>query len=147
MADRTPRSLDLRENAGRVASWKPPSILPDPNPQEGYVFRWVSVAAGGEDQAANVTAQMNEGYEPVLASEHSEIKVRRPKNAEFGENILIGNSLLCKAPAEIINQRAQHYENWTRQQIDAVDNNMFRENDPRAPLLRPERASSVMRHR
>jgi len=151
MADRTPRSMDLRENAERVASWKPPSILPDPKPQDGYVFRWVSVAAGGRDQADNVTSQMNEGYEPVLAKDHPEIKARRPKNADFSENILIGNLLLCKAPAEIINQRARHYENWTRQQIESVDNSVFRENDPRAPagtgFLRPERSSRVLGHR
>jgi hypothetical protein len=28
-----------------------------------------------------------------------------------------------------------------------VDNSLFSQNDPRAPLLRAERASSVMRHR
>ena len=38
-APREPRNLETRENDVREQSWEPASILPDPEPQEGYVFR------------------------------------------------------------------------------------------------------------
>ena len=39
---RTPRATeDTREDQARPGGiYKPPSILPVPNPEKGYVFRW-----------------------------------------------------------------------------------------------------------
>ena len=37
--ERKPRSTETRDQDERKESWKPPSILPDPTPISGYVFR------------------------------------------------------------------------------------------------------------
>ena len=37
-ATREPRDLEPRENETRQKSWEPASILPDPDPQDGWVF-------------------------------------------------------------------------------------------------------------
>ena len=66
---------------------------------------------------------------------------------EYENNVVIGDLILCKAPTEIIKQRQAHYQRLTDSQIEGVDNSLFSQNDSRAPLLRPERASSVMRNR
>ena len=34
--ERTPRSLESREDSERTKPWTPPNMLPDPNPQPGY---------------------------------------------------------------------------------------------------------------
>ena len=39
--------------------------------------------------------------------------------------------------------RAKYYENMAQQQMEGVDRNYLRENDPRMPLLRPERNTKV----
>jgi hypothetical protein len=38
-------------------------------------------------------------------------------------------------------QREAYYGNMAQQQMESVDNNLMRENDPRMPLLKPERSS------
>jgi len=36
-------------------------------------------------------------------------------------------------------QRAKYYENLNKSQVDSVDNNFLRENDPRMPLFSEKR--------
>jgi hypothetical protein len=37
--------------------------------------------------------------------------------------------------------RTKHYQKISQQQMESVDRNYLRENDPRMPLLRPEKSS------
>ena len=60
----------------------------------------------------------------------------------FKDNIENGGLLLCKAPADLIAQRAAWYAKQTNAQMDAVDNNFMRSSDERMPLFR-ERKSTV----
>lgn len=137
--DRASRDSQTREAAQAPASWKPPSILPDPTPEPGYVYRWVRTAMAGVADKTNASRQFREGYVPVRAEDHPELMLE----ANDKGNVEIGGLLLCKIPQEMAKQRATYYENLANQQMDAVDNNFMRENDPRMPLLRPERSSKV----
>lgn len=143
MADRTPRAVDLRENSARPASWKPPSILPDPEPQEGYTFRWVRLGAGGQADNTNVSKQFREGWAPVRAEDHPELHVLPDHGTRFPGNVVVGDLMLCKAPKEFMEQRAKHYEDAANANLKASDNNLFQLNDSRAPLLTPERKSQT----
>ena len=40
---RPSRDLNTREFAERPKQWMPPKLLPDPNPEEGYAFRWIQI--------------------------------------------------------------------------------------------------------
>ena len=45
--ERKPRNSDTREASTRTSdAWVPASILPDPQPQDGWVFRWVRTRLG-----------------------------------------------------------------------------------------------------
>ena len=57
------------------------------------------------------------------------------ENERFKDNIVIGGLMLCKAPEELIEERNDYYKVQTRSQMDSVDNNLMRENDPRMPLF------------
>jgi len=48
---------------------------------------------------------------------------------------VIGGLMLCKAPAELVEERNDYYNHQTRSQMESVDNNLMRENDPRMPLF------------
>ena len=50
--------------------------------------------------------------------------------------------MLCKAPQELVNERTDHFKQQTDGQIQSVDNNLMRENDPRMPLFH-DRKSKV----
>ncbi len=141
MADRTPRDLETREHQTRVPSWKPPSILPDPKPQDGYVFRWVRTSMMNNADNTNVSRQMREGYVPVRAEDHPELMLFADQDGRFKGNVEVGGLLLCKIPEHMAKQREAYYGNMAQQQMDSVDNNLMRENDPRMPLLKPERSS------
>ena len=56
--------------------------------------------------------------------------------------MVIGGLMLCKAPIEMIQERNEYYAEQSKSQIDSVDNNLMRENDPRMPLFN-DRKSKV----
>jgi hypothetical protein len=85
--------------------------------------------------------RFREGYTPVKASDYPELRVISDRDSQFPDNIEIGGLLLCSIPAEIVEDRSAQMAEKARQQMDSVDRNYLRENDPRMPMLRPERES------
>lgn len=141
MAERNPRELDTRAKMERPKSWMPPQLLPDPNPEDGYAFRWIRVSTLGSDDPMNISSKLREGWEPVKASEHPEIQLGGG-SGRFPDSIEIGGLLLCKTPKEFTEQRDAHFRRIAEGQMQSVDNSFMRENDPRMPLFK-ERSSEV----
>lgn len=140
--NRIDRELNTREKKARTKSWQQPSVLPRPNPEPGYRYHWVRVSMMGEADPRNIASKLNEGWEPVKASDHPEIMTMGVENEKFKDNIVIGGLMLCKIPGEIVDERNAFYKNQATNQMQAVDNNFMRENDPRMPLFN-QRKSSV----
>ena len=140
MGNRTDRELESRERASRSStySYKPANQLPDPNPQEGYTFRWIRTAIMGQSDARNVSTQMREGYTPVRQEDHPELMMS--VDSKDSGNVEIGGLMLCKAPSERVDARKAYYEGVNQQQIQSVDNSFMRENDPRMPLFSEKRS-------
>ena len=139
---RLARELDTREKTERPKHWMPPQLLPDPNPEEGYAFRWIRIASLGKDDATNISGKLREGWEPVKASDHPEIRLFGSSNGKFPDSIEVGGLLLCKTPVEFTEQRNSYYRNQAEAQMQSVDNTYMRENDPRMPMFK-ERKSTV----
>ena len=140
MDERTDRSHDTREDFVREDdSWVPSSVLPTPDPQDGWIFIWIRTSTLGQSDNTNVSKKFREGWIAVKAEDHPELKVMPDINSQFNGNLEVGGLLLCKAPAEKMRARTKHYENVARRQMESVDSNYMRENDPRMPLLRPEK--------
>ena len=140
--NRINRDQTTREKTTRTRAWQRPEVLPSPNPEPGYAFRWIRVATQGQTDATNVSSKFREGWEPVKASDHPEITMVTIENEKFKDNVVIGGLILCKAPEELISERKAYYESQTEGQMQSVDNNLMRENDPRMPLFN-ERKSKV----
>ncbi len=141
--NREKRSLDTREASTRPAKWMPPQLLPDPTPEPGYAFRWIRVSTQNTADPLNVSSKLREGWEPVKASDHPEIRLfGSSPDARFPDAVLVGGLLLCKTPAEFIEQRNAYYGQQADQQMQSVDNSYMRESDPRMPLFK-ERSSKV----
>jgi hypothetical protein len=133
--NRINRDLESREKTTRRKAWQRPEVLPSPNPEPGYGFRWVRVSSLGNTDATNVSSKLREGWEPVKATDHPEITLVTIENERFKDNIVIGGLMLCKAPEELVEERNDYYRTQTRSQMQSVDNNLMRENDPRMPLF------------
>ena len=140
--NRINRDQTTREKTTRTRAWQRPEVLPSPNPEPGYAFRWIRVATQGQTDATNVSSKFREGWEPVKAADHPEITVVTVENERFKDNVVVGGLILWKAPKELIEERTAYYEQQTKGQIESVDNNLMRENDPRMPLFH-ERKTKV----
>lgn len=140
---RTPRAAITRDAAARVKQWQPPSLLPDPEPRHGWVYRWIRTSTFGVQDPTNISRQFREGWEPVRLEDHPEFKDTRDMNSKWADGIEIGGLLLCRIPQETMDQRRAYYEKLAKSQLTAVDNNYMRENDPRMPVLAPERRTQV----
>jgi hypothetical protein len=87
--NRTKREQETREKTVATRQWEQPDVLPMPNPEPGYEFKWVRLSTLGTTDASRA-----------------------------------------------------HFANITKNQMDAVDNNLMRENDPRMPIFN-DRKSNV----
>jgi hypothetical protein len=139
---RTNRDLETREIAERPKQWMPPQLLPDAKPEAGYAFRWIRISTLNKSDPKNISSKLREGWEPVKASDHPEIRMFGSGDANFPDSVEVGGLLLCKTPVEFIEQRTAYYRNQTDAQMASVDNTFMRENDPRMPMFK-ERSSKV----
>ena len=133
--NRINRELETREKTVRKRTWQRPEVLPSPTPEEGYDFHWVRISTQGQVDATNVSSKLREGWEPVKAVDHPEITMVTVENERFADNVVIGGLMLCKAPKELVQERNEYYDTQTKSQMQSVDNNLMRENDPRMPLF------------
>ena len=142
--ERTPRKSNSRKSDQRPSDeWIPSGILPDPDPQDGWVYRWVKTSVLGQSDNTHVSRMFREGWSPVRAEDHPELMLTSDVGSKFEGNIEVGGLLLCKAEKAKMDARTKHYEQVAANQMQSVDNNFLRENDPRMPLLNPERSTRV----
>ena len=143
--ERTPREEYNRKTTPRKKSWSPPNVLPDPEPEEGWVFRWVRTSMIGSPDNTNVSSKFREGWEVVKAETQPSLKILSDEGSRWGQEgaIEVGGLLLCKAPVEMVKDRREYYEKMADQQMSGIDSNYLRENDPRMPVLQPERQTRV----
>ena len=139
---RAPRALKTREADERPKAWMPPQLLPDPTPEPGYAYRWIRISTMNNPDPRNISGKLREGWEPVKASAHPEIRLFGENDSRFPDAVIIGGLMLCKTPAEFVDQRNAYYGQQTESQMQSVDNSFMREGDARMPLFK-ERKSTV----
>jgi hypothetical protein len=127
----------------RPEAWKPPELLPEPDKQAGFAYRWIRVSNLNNADPRNLSAKLREGWEPVRAEEQPKFQLLMDPNSRFKDNIEIGGLLLCKTPDEFVEQRNQHYQKQAENQMDAVDSSLMRQSDPRMPLFKERKSSTT----
>ena len=140
--NRSARELDTRQMMQRPEAWRPPETLPMPEDRPGWKHRYVRTSTMGMADPANISSKLREGYEPCKAEDYPELMMHATVEGRFKGGIEIGGLLLCRIPEEFLKQRADYYDKQNKSQIDSVDNNFLRENDPRMPLF-SERKTKV----
>jgi len=140
--NRLERELETRAMQERPKQWTPPELLPEPDKQPGFQYRWIRVSALGKSDARNVSAKLREGWEPVKVEEQPKFQLLVDPDSRFKDNIEIGGLLLCKTPTEFVQQRNAHYQRQAESQIQSVDNSLMRQNDPRMPLFNERKSTT-----
>lgn len=141
--NRLTRELESRAAQERPKQWAPAELLPEPDKEPGFNYRWIRVATLNQNDPRNISAKLREGWEPVKLSEQPRFQLLVDPNSRFKDNIEIGGLLLCKTPSEFVEQRTEHYRKQTEAQTLAVDNSLMRENDPRMPLFNERKSSTT----
>lgn len=141
--NRTTREADTRQVAmKRPEAWRPPEVLPTPDPRPGWKHRWIRTSIMGTADPSNISSKLREGYEPCKAEEYPELMMHATTEGRFKGGIEVGGLLLCRIPEEFLTQRMDYYSGQNKAQMDSVDNNFLRESDPRMPLF-SEKKSKV----
>jgi hypothetical protein len=141
-AHRAPRELDTRAIMERPKQWSNPELLPEPDKQPGYAYRWIRVSTLNTADPRNLSSKLREGWEPVAIEEQPKFRLLADPASRYKDNIEIGGLLLCKTPKEFVDQRNEFFAKQTQAQTDAVDNNLMRQSDPRMPLFKERKSTS-----
>jgi hypothetical protein len=136
------REIDTRELTERPKQWRPPELLPEPDKEAGYSYRWIRVSMLNQADPRNLSSKLREGWEPVRIEEQPKFKLLVDPDGRFKDNIEIGGLLLCKTPTEFVEQQQAYYADMTQKQTEAVDNNLMRQSDARMPIFKESRSSS-----
>jgi len=141
--NRLQRELESRTLTERPKQWMPPELLPEPDKEPGFAYRWIRVSTLNMADTRNISAKLREGWEPVTIEEQPKFRLLASRDGPFAGNIEIGGLLLCKAPEEFVSQRAAYEAKQTQAQVDAVDNNLLRQSDPRMPIFQERKSSTT----
>jgi|TARA_R110000868_G_scaffold60940_1_gene185524 hypothetical protein len=136
------RELTTRAVQERPKQWTQPDLLPEPDKQPGYSYRWIRVSMMNNADPRNLSAKLREGWEPVPVEEQPKFRLLVDPSSRFKDNIEVGGLLLCKTPTEFVEQRNAHFAKQTQSQTDAVDNSFMRQSDARMPLFQERKSSS-----
>jgi len=124
-ATRTPRSLETREHVERKRSWTQPSVLPDISPRDGWVHKWVRTDTFGVADKTNYAKRVREGWEPIDVADYPELSAyaegRTSGKAE------VGGLIACRMPAEMVQERNDHYRGVAKQQENSAEEHYMRD--------------------
>jgi len=132
--DRTARNTATREKETRRKPWTPPSSLDAPPPPEGYVHRWIRESVMGYDDNKNLSARLREGFELVRADEYPDFAAPTIQDGKHAGVIGVGGLILARFPIESKTERDRFYREKTADQMDAVDNDLMREQHSSMPI-------------
>ena len=134
---RTSRASEEKKET-RLKPWTPPSSLDAPPAPDGYVHRWIRTESMGFQDTANVSKKMREGWEFVRAEE---IKNQLGDHAypiiaqgTYAGLIGVAGLVLGRIPEDIARSRAEYFKRITQDRVNAVDNDVMKEQRPEMPI-------------
>ena len=132
--NKTSRASQTREKTQRKKVWSPPSYLDTPNAPAGFRHRWVRVEILGYVDTKNIQGRLRSGYELVRADEYPEDDYAAIPDGKYKGIIGHGGLVLTRVPEEIAQQRADYFKRLSSEQIEAVDNDLMKEQHRSMPI-------------
>ena len=117
-----------------IKPWTPPSYLDTPNAPNGYRHRWVRIETLGVPDTKNIQGRLRSGYELVRVDEYPQDDFPAITDGKYAGVIGHGGLVLTRVPEEIARQRQEYFEKQARDQHDALDNDLMKEQDSRMPI-------------
>jgi len=124
--------------------WAPPSMLDAPPAPDGYKHRWIRAETRGFNDSKNISAKMREGYELVRRDEYPDFESPTVESGKYEGVFGVGGLLLARIPLETVDERTAYFASKSSDQMDAVDQDMMRENAHSSMTIsKPDRQSRV----
>ncbi len=144
MTDRTPRANKTREKTAVRKPWAPPSMLDAPPAPDGYKHRWIRSETRGFDDTKNISAKMREGWELVRKDEYPDFESPVVETGKYEGVFGVGGLILARIPEETFAERTAYFSSRNKDQMEAVDSDMMRENAHSTMTInKPDRQSRI----
>ena len=132
--NKTSRASRTREKETRKKVWTPPSSLDAPPAPTGFVHRWIRAESLGFQDTKNVAGRIRSGYELVRSDEYPDSDYPQVEDGKYAGVIGVGGLVLARIPEEIVESRKEYFAGRTRDQQQAVDNDLMKEQRPEMPI-------------
>ena len=131
---RTSRASQTREKTAQKKVWTPPSSLDAPPAPAGFVHRWIRAETLGFHDTKNVAGRIRSGYELVRSDEYPDSDYPQVEDGKYKGVIGVGGLVLARVPEEIAQQRTDYYTKQAQDNVEAVDNDLMKEQHPSMPI-------------
>ena len=122
----------------RIKPWTPPSSLDAPPAPDGFVHRWIRVESMGFQDTAYVSKKKEEGRLYVRSEEvlkkYGASSYPVIAQGTYAGLIGVAGLVLGRIPEEIVKSRAEYFRKITQDRVDAVDNDVMKEQRPEMPI-------------
>ena len=131
---RTSRASQTREKTSQKKVWTPPSSLDAPPAPAGFTHRWIRAETLGFHDTKNVAGRIRSGYELVRSDEYPDSDYPQVEDGKYKGVIGVGGLVLARVPEEIAKQRTDYYTQQAADNVEAVDNDLMKEQHPSMPI-------------
>ena len=131
---KTSRASQTRAKTTKKTVWTPPSSLDAPPAPDGYHHRWIRAETMGFDDTKNMSGKLRSGYELVRADEYPDADFPIVDDGKYKGVIGVGGLVLARVPEEIAEQRTDYYVKQGQDNVEAVDNDLMKEQHPSMPI-------------
>ena len=131
---KTSRASQTREKTSQKKVWTPPSSLDAPPAPTGFQHRWIRVESMGFNDTKNLQGRLRSGYELVRADEYPDSAFPVVEDGKYSGVIGVGGLVLARVPEEIAQQRNDYYVKQGQDNVEAVDNDLMKEQHPSMPI-------------
>ena len=131
---RTSRASQTREKTAKKKVWTPPSSLDAPPAPTGFQHRWLRAESLGFQDTKNIAGRIRSGYELVRADEYPDSDYPQVEDGKYKGVIGVGGLVLARVPEEIAKQRSDYYKKQAQENVEAVDNDLMKEQHPSMPI-------------
>ena len=132
--NKTPRASQSRVSEKRPTTWTPPSSLDAPTAPDGFRHRWIRTEVLGMDDTKNMSGKLRSGWELVRGDEYPGQTYATVKEGKYAGVIGVGGLVLARIPEEILVSRAEYFKKLTQDRMNAVDNDLMKEQHPDMPI-------------
>lgn len=147
VVERQSRTDNERDQDSRLNTYERPNWLDIPEQvkdsffDKGFALKWIRISVRGEEDTKNIGVRLNEGWEFVTEEECPDM-ARNFKGLDAGRLsgcVIRGDVALAKIPLELREDRLNRSAERTRILNEAVNNNLMRDDHPRAPITNASR--------